>query len=58
METFTYSRQGIKSIDLNYISTNTTLSGATLTEASKYTEAQNNKELVADIEFTLKREVA
>ena len=40
---------GVKSIDLNYVDTNITLGGATLTEASKYTDAQNNKELVADV---------
>jgi hypothetical protein len=40
---------GVKSIDLNYVNTNITLGGATLTEASKYTDAQNNKELVADV---------
>jgi hypothetical protein len=40
---------GVKSIDLNYVSTDITLGGATLTEASKYTDAQNNKELVADV---------
>jgi hypothetical protein len=40
---------GVKSIDLNYVSTDITLGGATLTEASKYTDAQGNKELVADV---------
>jgi hypothetical protein len=40
---------GVKSIDLNYVTTNITLGGATLTEASKYTDAQGNKELVADV---------
>jgi len=40
---------GVKSIDLNYVDTNITLGGATLTEAGKYTDTQNNKELVADV---------
>lgn len=40
---------GVKSIDLNYVTTNITLGGATLTEASKYTDAQGNKELIADV---------
>ena len=34
---------------LNSVAPYITLGGATLTEASKYTDAQNNKELVADV---------
>lgn len=57
---------GVKSIDLNYVSTNITLGGATLTEASKYIDKEGNKELVADVnlaynpqlDFKLQREVA
>ncbi|MGE3612043.1 MAG: calcium-binding protein [Sulfurimonas sp.] len=42
---------GVTSIDLNYVSTNIEINGNLLTEASKYTDAQGNKELAADIQL-------
>ncbi|MBU0631083.1 hypothetical protein KKA17_00405, partial [bacterium] len=42
---------GITSIDLNYVSTNIEINGNLLTEASKYTDADGNKELAADIQL-------
>lgn len=41
----------ITSIDLNALETNIDVNGNTLTEASKYTDASGNKELVADIQL-------
>ena len=40
---------GISSIDLNVVETEIELNGNVLTEASKYTDVEGNKELVADI---------
>jgi hypothetical protein len=45
------SEAGITSIDLNYVSTNIEINGNLLTEASKYTTTQGNKELAADIQL-------
>ena len=42
---------GVTSIDLNYVSTNIEINGNLLTEASKYTDAQGNKELAVDIQL-------
>ncbi|MCH9812829.1 MAG: tandem-95 repeat protein [Epsilonproteobacteria bacterium] len=42
---------GVKSIDLNYVSTNIDLNGNLLSEASKYTDSEGNKELAADIQL-------
>ncbi len=42
---------GVKSIDLNYVSTNIDLNGNLLTETSKYTDNNGNKELAADIQL-------
>ncbi len=41
--------EGVTSINLNAITTNIELGGATLTEASKYTDSEGNKELAADV---------
>ena len=42
---------GVKSIDLNYVSTNIDLNGNLLSAASKYTDSDGNKELAADIQL-------
>jgi hypothetical protein len=42
---------GVKSIDLNYVSTDIDLNGNRLTEASKYTDNKGDKELAADIQL-------
>ena len=44
--------EGITSIDLNYVSTNIDINGNTLTEASKYTDSNGDKELIADVLLT------
>ncbi len=45
------SDEGITSIDLNYVSTRIEIEGNLLTEASKYTNTNGTKELVADIQL-------
>ena len=47
----TLKEEGIASIDLNAVSTDIELGGATLSEASKYTDLQGNKELAADVKL-------
>jgi len=42
---------GVKSIDLNYVSTDIDLNANRLTEASKYTDNKGDKELAADIQL-------
>ncbi len=41
--------EGVTSIDLNYVTTDIDINGNTLTEASKYTDAKGDKELIADV---------
>jgi len=43
---------GIRSIDLNYVSTNIEINGNLLSEASHYTDEQGNRELAADVKDT------
>lgn len=45
------SEAGVKSIDLNYVATNIEINANLLVEASKYTNADGEKELVADIQL-------
>jgi len=47
----TLQEAGIKSIDLNIVETSIEIEGNLLTEASKYTDAEGNRELVADIQL-------
>ena len=50
-ELISLKEAGITSIDLNAVSTNIELGGATLSEASKYTDTEGNKELAADVKL-------
>ena len=50
-ELISLKEAGITSIDLNALSTNIELGGATLSEASKYTDTEGNKELAADVKL-------
>lgn len=43
--------EGIKSINLNAVSTNIEVNGNIITEASKYTDSNGNLELAADVEL-------
>jgi len=45
------SEAGIKEIDLNIVETNIEINGNLLSEASKYTDDEGNKELAADIQL-------
>ncbi|GAB6069162.1 hypothetical protein JCM30760_02590 [Thiomicrorhabdus hydrogeniphila] len=42
---------GVENIGLNYVSTDIDLNGNRLTEASRYTDSQGNRELAADIQL-------
>ncbi len=50
-ELSTLQEEGITSINLNAVNTKIEINGNTLTEASKYTDTNNNKELIADIQL-------
>ncbi|MGE3613673.1 MAG: Calx-beta domain-containing protein, partial [Sulfurimonas sp.] len=50
-ELVSLSDAGVTSINLDVVGTNINLNGNLLTEASKYTDSQGNKELAADLEL-------
>ena len=50
-ELVSLSEAGVKSINLNAVSTNIEVNGNLITEASKYTDSEGNLELIADLEL-------
>ena len=49
---------GVESISLNSIGTSIEIDGAILTDASKYTDSQGNKELIVDLELKYQPKVS
>ena len=46
-----FQNAGVEKIELDYVSTNIDLNGNLLTEASRYTDSDGNRELAADIQL-------